>query len=60
MGDTGKNRKTKLIALGFDNFFAAIVAGWADMVTQMSFACRWLYGQRRCGQKVMGAMHAAF
>src|SRR5512135_1902999 len=49
-----------LFALGLDDFFAAIDAAWADVVTQMWFAGGWLNGQCRVGQEIMRTMHPAF
>ena len=48
-----------LFALGLDDFFAPVKTVGADVVAQMHLACDWLDGQRRIGQKVVRAMHAA-
>src|SRR5690606_22537256 len=49
----------KLFALGLDDFAATIRAVRADMVTQMSLARGRLDGQRRVGQEIVRAVHAA-
>jgi len=54
------NDRIGLFAFGLDDFFAAVVAAWADVVTQMRFAGGWLDGQCRIGQEIMRAVHPTF
>jgi len=49
----------KSIALGLDDFAATIKAVGADMVTQVGFARGRFNCQRRCGQEIVRAVHAA-
>ena len=51
--------KQGLFALGWHNFAATVVSAWAYVVAQMSFACCWLNGQWRVGQKVVRTVHTA-
>jgi hypothetical protein len=63
----GRHRKRPLgipaqgrsVALGLDNFFAAIVAAGADVMAHMHLTGGWFHGEGRSGQKVVCAMHAA-
>jgi hypothetical protein len=49
-----------LVGFGLDHFATAIVAGRADVVTQVRLARSWLDCQRGVGQEIMRAMHTAF
>ena len=49
----------RLLALALENLLAAIETGRRDMVTQMSFTGGRFDSQRRIGQEVMSAVHAA-
>lgn len=53
-----RNRRALFVSFGLNDFFAAVVAGRRDVVTQMGFTRSWLNGKRRIGQKVVRAMHA--
>jgi hypothetical protein len=47
-----------LFALRLDDLLAAVKSVRADVVTQVRFASRRLYRQRRIGQKIMRPVHA--
>ena len=47
-----------LLALALDDLLAAVKTGRRDVMTQMNLTRSGLNGQRRVGQKIMGAMHA--
>jgi hypothetical protein len=49
----------RLLALALGNFFAAIEAGWGDVVTQVGFARGRLDGKRRSNQEIVSTVHAA-
>ena len=49
-----------LVGFGLDDFAATVVAGWANVVTQMRFACGRLDSKCRASQEIMRAMHTAF
>lgn len=49
-----------LLVFGLDDFLAPIIAVGTNMMTQMHFAGAGFYRQRRTGQKIMRAVHAAF
>lgn len=59
LGRQNSNRRRGLLALGLEDFFAAIHAGRGNVVTQVGFAGGRLDGQWRRCQKVMGTMHTA-
>src|SRR5512139_2678007 len=46
-----------LVSLGLDDFLAAIVTAWADVVAQMRLTSGWLHCQCGCSQKIVCAMH---
>src|SRR5882672_6834987 len=48
-----------LLALGLEDFLAAVIAGGADVMAQVHLACSRLDREWRVGQKIMGAVHAA-
>ena len=50
---------TGLLALAFGYFLAPVEAGRADVVAQVHLPGRRLDGQRRAGEEVVGAVHAA-
>jgi hypothetical protein len=52
-------RARKLFAFGLDDFAATIKAVGADMVAQVRFTRSRLNSQRRIGQEIVRAMHAA-
>lgn len=46
-----------LLALGLDDFLAAIDTARADVVTQVDFTGGRFDGERRIGQKIVGTVH---
>ena len=59
----GDSRRTaclsneRLLALGLQDFLAAVETGRGNVVTQMNLARGRLDGQRRVGQEIVSAMH---
>src|SRR6188474_1195763 len=51
--------RARLLVLALDDLLAAVVAGRADVMPQVHFARRRLDGERRLGQRIVGAVHAA-
>src|SRR3989442_2840279 len=48
-----------LLAPGLDDLLAAIITARADVMTQMHFARRRLDRERRAGEEIVSAVHAA-
>ena len=58
-GDAAADVAQRFVGLGLDDLLAAVVAARADMVAQMHLAADRLDGERRIGQEVVRAVHAA-
>src|SRR5512138_2021654 len=52
-------RAALLVGLGPDDFLAAVIAARADVMPQMHFAADRFHGERRLGEEIVRAMHAA-
>src|SRR5271165_2275452 len=58
-GRSPRRKRLLRVALGLDDLLAAIVAAGADVMAQVHFPADGLDGERRVGQEVVGATHAA-
>src|SRR5690348_2119657 len=52
-------RAASLVGLGPDDFLAAVITARADVMPQMHFAADRFHGERRLGEEIVRAMHAA-